>query len=132
MCVPFTESWPKAINQKQFIKRSLDDEGFDRKTFPASCSKVVFQHIFLENVQVYSIWVPQGIKSVPCPYPGDRICRHNRLIVSAPKSPMPTRIYLGTSPGPARINLISSLGGPCKDIPKSNSPHAPSLNKIKG
>ena len=104
---------------KEFIKRSLVDDGFDQKTFQAmpisiiplrklciahksqlllwleyfncsvSCLKVVFQ--------VYSIWVPQGIKSVPCPYPGDRICRHNQLIVSAPKSPtMPTtRIYFG-------------------------------------
>ena len=80
---------------KEFIKRSLVDDGFDQKTFQAlpisiiplrklcvadksqlllwleyfncsvSCLKVVFQ--------VYSIWVPQGIKSVPCPYPGDRI-----------------------------------------------------------
>ena len=31
------------------------------------------------------------------------------------KPEMPTRIYFGMSPRPARINLISSLGGPCED-----------------
>ena len=37
MCVPFRsrDSWAKAINSKEFIKRSLGDDGFDQKTFQA-------------------------------------------------------------------------------------------------
>ena len=56
--------------------------------------RLYFNIFFRKNVQVYSIWVPQGIKSVLCPCPGDRICSHNLLIVSGPKIPMPTRQHV--------------------------------------
>ena len=46
-----------------------------------------FQPIYFARIEVYSIWVAQEFKSVSCPYPEDGICRHCRLIVSAPKSP---------------------------------------------
>ena len=143
---------------KEFIKRSLVDDGFDQKTFQAlpisiiplrklcvadksqlllwlenfncsvSCLKVVFQ--------VYSIWVPlrnflkrsraylvriQGTESVAT-------INWSFLPRKARRCPLQGFI-LETSPRPARINLISFLGGPkpCRDTP--HSPHAPSLRK---
>ena len=81
----------------------------------AVCSSIVFPtYIFCKDIEVY--WgcsrVQECILSVSrgrnlSPLSIDRFC---------PEKPeMPTRIYFGMSPRPARINLISSLGGPCED-----------------
>ena len=148
MCVPFRsrDFWPKAINSKEYIKRSLGDNGVDQKTFQAlpiswqylydyTCScmlqtKVFCYYSWNTSLQLISCLtcfflfkctvfvLLKGSRVYPVRIQGtESVATIDWLFLPQKARRCPgTRIYFGTSPRPARINLISFLGGPspCK------------------